>query len=68
MNDYQWLRVRILQYLLFKGDLLKQNAENSTDKMRTSKKLTVEEYSNIYRNLLKHELFEEIYNEIYVLL
>lgn len=64
MNDYIWLRVRILQYLLFKGDLLKQVAENSTVKLRTSKKLTVQEYSDIYRDLLKHELFEEIYNDI----
>lgn len=68
MNDYQWLRVRILQYLLFKGDLLKLKAENCTDKLRTSKKLTVQECSDIYRNLLKHELFEEIYKEIYELL
>lgn len=68
MNEYQWLRVRILQYLLFKGDLLKQKAENSTDKLRTSKKLTVDEYSIIYRDLLKHELFEEIYEEILGLL
>ncbi len=64
MNDYKWLRVRILQYLLFKGDLLKQVAESSTDKLRTSRKLTVQEYSDIYRDLLKHELFEEIYNDI----
>lgn len=68
MNDYKWLRVRILQYLLFKGDLLKQVAENSTVKLRTSKKLTVQEYSDIYRDLLKHELFEEIYNDICCLL
>lgn len=68
MTDYNWLRVRILQYLLFKGDLLKINAVNSTNKLRNSKKLTSQEYSDIYRDLLKHELFEEIYSEIYNLL
>lgn len=68
MNDYNWLRVRILQYLLFKGDLLKQIAEESTCKLHNSRKLTSQEYSDIYRNLLKHELFEEIYNDILGLL
>lgn len=68
MNDCQWLKVRILQYLLFKGDRLKQIAEESTQKLKLSRKLSTNEYFDIYRNLLKHELFEEIYNEIVNLL
>ena len=64
MNECQWLKVRILQYLLFKGDRLKQIAEESTQKLKLSRKLSSSEYAEIYRNLLKHELFEEIYREI----
>lgn len=66
MDDYQWLRVRILQYLLFKGDLLKQKAEDATLKLHNSKKLSSHEYSETYRTLLKHELFEEIYIDILI--
>lgn len=65
MNDYERLRVMLFQYLMFKGDRLKYNAELSADRLRTSKIINTSDYVQIYKEILKHELFEEIYDELY---
>lgn len=64
MDDYNWLRVRIYQYLMFKGDLFNQRAKDATIKLQRSKKLSVSEYAEIYNDLHNAELFDIIQREI----
>lgn len=68
MTDYNWLRVRILQYLMFKGDWYNQRAKEATLKLQCSKKLSVAEYAEIYNDLHNAELFDKIQRDISELL
>lgn len=68
MSEYQWLKVRILQYLMFKGDWYNQRAKEATARLQRSKKLSVAEYTEIYNDLHNAELFDIIQREIFDLL
>lgn len=68
MSDYQWLKVRILQYLMFKGDWYNQRAKEATRRLQCSKHLSVADYTDIYNDLHNAELFDKIQREIVGLL
>lgn len=68
MTEYNWLRVRICQYLLLKGDWYNQRAKEATRRLQCSKQLSVADYAEIYNDLHNAELFDKIQREISELL
>ncbi len=63
MNE-NWTSIRVLQYLLFKGDRLNERAKEVTSKIKISKKLTDDEFIEYFRALLYLEFFDEVFNEL----
>lgn len=57
-------RILIYQYTMYKGDRLRREALQAIEKLKHSKRLTVEELEQIYRILLRDELFEEFQKDL----
>lgn len=62
------LRIRIYQYIIFKGDYYHNKAKDATVKLQLSKCLTPSEFEQIYKALLLDELFDIIQMDLYNLL
>lgn len=58
------LKVIVYQYLFYRGDLYKANAELATVKLQRCKCLSASEYQKIYKDLLTNEIFDTITTDL----
>lgn len=64
MDNYERLKVVLYQYILFKGDFYKASAEDSLNRLRTSRNITSADIYKCYSAQLKHEFFDDFQKEI----
>ena len=67
MSDNR-IKVLIYQYVFYRGDLYKANAEIATAKLQRCKCLSSSEYQKIYKDLLTNEIFDTIATDLLNLL
>jgi hypothetical protein len=65
MTDYERFRIRLYQYILFKGDFFKNQAINSSNKVKSSRIIKSADLEQYKRHLLLHELFEELSQDLF---
>ncbi len=63
MSDER-IRVIVYQYLFYRGDLYRANAEFATAKLQRCKCLSASEYQNILKDLLTNEIFDTITTDL----
>lgn len=62
--ELMFYRVRLYQYVLFKGDHYRDKAKQATEKFRKGKYLTAADFEQIYKDLLMNDLFDIISKDL----
>lgn len=64
MDEYQRLKIRLYQFLMARGDLLRLDAEKMIYDLKRTKHLTQSQIHHTYIALHDSEFFEQLFREI----
>lgn len=64
MDDLQRLKILLYQYILFKSDYYKEQAEKAHYKLKVSKSISSDQFYDTYLAIIRYEMFEIVQRDI----
>ncbi len=64
MDEYERLKIRLYQFLMARGDLLRLDAEKMIYDLKRTKQITQSQIHHTYIVLHDSEFFEQLFREI----